>query len=150
MNVTLLLDIEGFQTVLCCYMSNLKECDNRCVQKKKKKKNRSSFNAGLLFHLFHFPSIRPLHLSSVLFYSSSPPVLNLFHFPHLCFYSPLPCKRPKSDLMKMFQMSSNGFTFSLLSRAFFSLAISFPFHSTSDTSSACFCPTTSLTNVWFI
>lgn len=37
MNVTLLLDIEGFQTVLCCYMSNLKECDNRCVQKKKKK-----------------------------------------------------------------------------------------------------------------
>lgn len=155
MNVTLLLllfYIEGFQTVLCCYMRNLKECDSLCVPLiGGKKKIRAHLTQVFSSTSSIFPSIRPLHLSSVLFYSFSPPVLNLFYFPHLCFCSPpLPqtTKIRFDENVSCLQMAH--FTFSLLSHAFFSLAISFSFHSTSDTSSARFCPTESLTYVWFI
>lgn len=98
--------LKDFQTALCCYMSNLEGCDSLCAEIRKKRHRSSDLFTSALSCF-----TPPLHLSSV---------SSIFH---ICAFIRF------DENVSRYQMSP--FTVSLLSQA-----ISFPCHSTSDTSSA--------------
>lgn len=117
-------------------------------EKRKKKNPQNSLNPGLLFHRFHFPQ-SDLFTSTLSSFTGPLRMCSISPIFHFCSVVLLLKKQSKSDLMNMLtnKMQSRlqiAHLASLLSHAPFFLAVSFPFHSTSNTCGAGFCPTKSL------